>query len=367
MHKLLILLICGGISASAQETLLLRCPSVSNNKIAFAYGGDIWTADLNGSHPQRITVNPALEYNPMLSPDGKWIAFSGNYDGNIDVYLVASSGGTPKRLTFHPYDDIARSWDGNDKIVFASGRSQWHFLAQNLLELNINTGKEEMLPMPEASQGSVSPDGKFTAYVKSMDVNDWACFRLYRGGDKLRIWIFNNQTHEVVEIPSGNSNSMMPVWTNTNTICFLSDRDNHNVNVYQYTFETKAVTQVTSFKDFDVKTLYSNGSQLAIEQAGKIFLLNPSKSEVVHVPVYIEEDMLSKRPYYAEVAGNIRDVNISPTGLRGVMEVRGEIFTIPADKGDVRNITNTPSANDRSPVWSPDGKYIAYFSDESGE
>jgi tricorn protease len=367
MYKLLILFLCAAITTSAQETLMLRSPSVSNDKIAFAYGGDIWTTNLDGSNTQRITVNPGTESNPVLSPDEKWIAFTGNYDGNTDVYIVAVNGGTPKRLTFHPYKDIVRGWDGNDKVVFASGRNQWHFLMQNLFEVNINTGIEAMLPMPEASKGAVSPDGKYTAYVRSTDVNDWASFRLYRGGDKLRIWIFNNQTHDIEEIPAANSNSSMPAWADNNTIYFLSDRDNHYVNVYQYNMQSKAITQVTAFKDFDVKTLYSNGNQLALEQGGKIFLLNTSNGQLTHVPVTIHEDMLSKRPYYADAVNNINNVNISPTGLRAVMEVRGEIFTIPLDKGDTRNITNTTTANEIDPTWSPDGKWIAYFSDEGGE
>ena len=311
MYKLLILFICVGINASAQETLLLRSPSVSNNKIAFAYGGDVWTADRDGSHPQRLTVNQDVEFNPMLSPDGKWIAFTGNYDGNSDVYIISSSGGAPKRLTFHPYEDLVRSWDGNDKIVFASARTVWHNFNQQLFEVNINTGIEQMLPMPEASQGSVSPDGKYTAYTRSVDVNEWANFRLYRGGDKLRIWIFNNQTHDVEEILAANSNSSMPVWTDNNTIFFLSDRDNHYINIYKYGVQTKAVTQVTTVKDFDVKTLYSNGSEMAYEQAGKIFLLNVSTGQSTHVPVSIQQDMVSKRAYFAEAAGNIYNVNIT--------------------------------------------------------
>jgi tricorn protease len=367
MYKLFIICLCAGISASAQETLLLGSPSVSNNKIAFAYGGDVWLADRDGSHPQRITVNPGVEINPMLSPDGKWIAFSGNYDGNDDVYIVSSAGGTPRRLTYHPAADMVRSWDGNDKIVFSSGRQQWHFLTQNLFEVDIHTGMEQILPMPEASQGSVSPDGKYTAYTRSMDVNEWASFRLYRGGDKLRIWIFNNQTQDIEEVPVANSNSLAPVWTNNNAIYFLSDRDNHYVNIYKYDLAAKAVSAISSFKDFDVKTLYGNGNDLAFEQGGKIFLLDVTSGQSTHVPVTIREDMLSRRPYFAEGAGSINNVNISPTGVRAVMEVRGEIFTVPTGKGDPRNITQTTNANERDPAWSPDGKYIAYFSDESGE
>lgn len=367
MYKLLILFLCAGISVSAQETLMLRSPSVSNNKIAFAYGGDVWVADRDGTHPLRLTVNPGVEANPQLSPDGNWIAFTANYDGNGDVYIIPTSGGSPKRLTFHPGDDLVRGWDGNDKIIFASTRQVPLQLMMQLFEVNVNTSLEQMMPMPEASQGSVSPDGKFTAYIRSLDVNDWASFRLYRGGDMTRIWIFNNQTHDVQEIPAANSNSLMPVWTDNNTIYFLSDRDNHYMNVYKYSVASKTVAQVTSFKDFDVKTLFANGNDLAFEQAGKIFLLNATKGTQTHVPVNIQEDMATKRPYFADADGNIYTVNISPTGVRAVMEIRGEIFTVPVDKGDVRNITNTTATNERDPSWSPDGKWIAYFSDESGE
>src|SRR5438045_637154 len=139
MYKLFTIFLCISINAAAQETLLLRSPSISNTKIAFAYGGDIWTADQDGSHPQRVTVNTGVESNPVLSPDGKWIAFTGNYDGNEDVYIVLSNGGSPKRLTYHSAPDNVVNWDGNDKIVFASQRNQWHFLVQNLFEVNINS------------------------------------------------------------------------------------------------------------------------------------------------------------------------------------------------------------------------------------
>ncbi|HLX90657.1 MAG TPA: PDZ domain-containing protein [Puia sp.] len=367
MYKLLPFVLFAVITVSAQETLLLRSPSVSDTKIAFAYGGDIWTADHDGNHPLRLTVNQDEELNPMLSPDGKWVAFTGNYDGNEDVYIMPVGGGTPKRLTFHPSADVVRSWDGNDKIVFESWSDSWHFFLPKLFEVSIATGAIIELPMPQASEGSVSPDGNYTAYVKMLDVNFWASFRLYRGGDMARIWIFNNQTHDIEEIPAAHSNSLSPVWTGNGTIYFLSDRDNHYMNVYKYSRQAKKVDQVTSFKDFDVKTLYSNGKELAFEQGGKIYLLNAATGESKHIPVSIQEDMITKRPFYAESKGMIRNPNISPTGLRAVMEVRGDIVTIPAEKGDVRNITNSPGVNDREPAWSPDGKYIAYFSDEGGE
>ena len=367
MKKYLLILLCVPLFSMAQETLLLKSPSVSADKIAFAYAGNVWVADKNGSHPQQLTERQSIESHPLLSPNGKWIAFTGVYDNNADVYVIPTSGGTPKRLTFHPATDVVRSWDGNDKIVFSSLRKSVHLLQTRLFEVDINSGKEQALPMPQASQGSVSPDGTLTAYNQSIDVNEWAAFRLYRGGDMARIWIFNNKTHDIEEIPSGHSNNLSPVWTNNGFIYFLSDRDNHYVNIYKYSLKTKEVLAVTSYKDFDVKSLYSNGNQLAYEQAGKIFTLNPADDQSIHIPVYIQTELPSRRPYFADVGGLIHNINISPTGARAVMEARGEILTIPAEKGDIRNLTNSPGVNERDPAWSADGKYIAYFSDEGGE
>ena len=207
------------VNVFSQETLLLRNPSVSETKIAFAYGGDIWVCAKDGSHPVRLTVNPGIEADPVLSPDGKWVAFSGNYDGKFNVYIVPSGGGMPKRLTYHPAGDIVRGWNGNNKMIFFSGRESNHQRYVKLFQVDINTGIDESLILPEASQGNFSPDGKYIAYVRSIDMSEFNAFKLYRGGDMGRIWIFNNQTHDVEEIPSANSQNVKPVWV---TILFIS-------------------------------------------------------------------------------------------------------------------------------------------------
>ncbi|MEO5591319.1 MAG: PDZ domain-containing protein [Chitinophagaceae bacterium] len=355
--------------ASAQETLLLRSPSVSNDKIAFAYASDIWVANKDGSNPLRLTVNQDVEFEPVLSPDGKWVAFSGNYDGNVDVFVVDVNGGTPRRLTFHPSQEIVRGWNGN-KIVFASSRASFSNRYLRLFEVDAVTGMEEMLSLPEAHQGSFSPDGKYIAYIKNPDPAEksgvYRPFKLYRGGNMPEVWIFNTTNNETEKIPAGNANNTKPVWAG-NSIYFLSDRDNKNNNIYKYDISSKKIDKVTNYTDYAVKALSGNGKELSYEQAGKIFLLNPVSGQSKQIPVSVSNDIPYNRPHYINAANSIRNYTISPTGVRAVFEGRGEIFTVPAEKGDIRNLTNSPGANDRSPAWSPDGKYIAYFSDEGGE
>lgn len=356
--------------AQSTETLLLRSPSLSHQKIAFNYAGDIWTADENGQHPQRITVNPDVELEPMLSPDGKWIAFSGNYDGNVDVYVVSVNGGTPRRLTYHPDADIVRGWHGNNQVIFASTRASFTYRFQQLFEVNLDGSMPVKLKMPEAHQGNISPDGLYTAYIKDPDPTErgrtYRPFKHYRGGATPRIWIFNNQTNAVTEIPAAGANNIRPVWLGSD-VYFLSDR-NGTMNIFRYTSATKAVTQVTSHKDYDVKTLFSDGHALVYEQGGRINKWDPAAGKSSPVVISLQADLPYKRPHYVSAALNsISAIHLSPTGQRALIAFRGDILTIPQEKGDVRNITATPGVHERSPAWSPDGKSIAYFSDAGGE
>src|SRR5215217_7521025 len=191
------LLLLAATHLPAQETLLLRHPSISNDRLAFAYGSDIWVAARDGSNSQRLTINPDVEYNPSISPDGKWVAFSGNYEGNIDVYVVSVNGGSPRRLTYHPGTDVVRGWNGS-KVIYASGKASAMPRYSRLFQVDATTGDDDPMPMPEATQASVSPDGKYTAYIKVNDPSDgnraYRPFKLYRGGLMPRVWIFNNTT-----------------------------------------------------------------------------------------------------------------------------------------------------------------------------
>jgi tricorn protease len=372
MKKLFALqaVLLAGLILKAQETLLLRHPSISGNKIAFAYGSDIWTVNRDGSNPQRLTINADVEYNPFLSPDGKWIAFSGNYDGNIDAYIIPVNGGNPKRLTYHPNNDIVRGWNGT-KVMYSSTKESATPRYLRLFLVDAVTGNDEVMKMPEANEASVSPDGRYTAYIKVNDPSDgnrtYRPFKLYRGGLMPRVWIFNNSTYDVEEIPGSKGfNNIRPTWVG-DVVYFLSDRDNHNVNLYSYNTKSKEVKKLTDYKDYDVKTLQSDGKDLVYEQAGRIHVMNIAGGKTEDLKITLNPDMIAKRPHYEDGEKFIRDWNISPTGVRAVFETRGEIFSAPLEKGDIRNISRSPGANDRSPSWSPDGKWIAYFTDEGGE
>ena len=359
------------ISGSAQETLLLRNPSISNGKIAFAYASDIWIVNKDGSNPLRLTVNPDAEFDPVISPDGKWVAFTGNYDGNNDVYVVPATGGMPKRLTYHPASDVVKGW-WKDNVIYASSKETPTTRYGKLYMVNITTGDDVSLPMPEASQACISPDGKFIAYIKNPDLTDanrnYRPFNLYRGGLMPAIWIFNKNTYDIEEIPgSKGNNNTRPVWLPDGKIYFLSDRDNKINNIYCFDSKTKEVKKITSFSDYNVKTLQGYDDELVFEQAGRIHEMNPTAGTDKTISITLNGDLIAERPHWVDGSKFIRDIDISPTGIRAVVETRGEIVTIPVDKGDIRNLTNSSGTHERSPSWSPDGKYIAYFSDRDGE
>ncbi len=363
---IVILLFCI-VPAFAQETLLLRSPSISEKNISFVYGGDIWIADRNGSNPRRLTVNPAVEQNPVFSPDGKHIAFTGNYDGNTDVYMISIHGGEPKRLTHHPAADVIRGWIDNEQVYFTSTRDFQYALSPRIHRVNINGGTSTALPMPEANQGSPSPDGRYWAYIKNIDPTerDRVAFKRYRGGGMPSIWIFDTQTNEIEIIPGANSNNVKPVWLG-NKIYFLSDRDKI-VNIFSYDPSNKQTQKLSNFTEYDIRSLSGNGQTLIFEQEGKVHTLDISENKLVTLAIQVQADALYKRPHYVDLDKNIRNFGISPTGQRAIFESRGEIYTIPKEKGDPRNISNSPGTHEKFPAWSPDGRWISYLSDANGK
>src|SRR5690554_2931097 len=364
----LVTMLLGAANLKAQETLLLRNPSISAEHVAFVYGGDIWLADRDGSNPKRLTINPGVELNPVFSPDGSQVAFTGNYDGNTDVYTLSIQGGEPRRLTYHPGPDVVRGWLNDSEVYFTSTRDYQYALSPRLHKVKTDGTLSEPLLMPEAYQGSPSPDGRYWAYIKNTDPTerDRVAFKRYRGGGMPSIWIFDTQTHDIEIVPGEQANDVKPVWMNDGKVYFLSDRV-QIVNVYSYDVSSKQVAKLTNFKDYDVRTLQGHGQTLVFEQAGRIHTLETNTGSTQVLRISIHPDALYKRPHYVDVSTQIRAYNISPTGQRALFESRGEIFTAPKEHGDVRNISDSPGSHERFPAWSPDGKWISYISDASGK
>jgi len=360
----LFLIACLAFPVYAKEARLLRQPTISNNSVAFVYANDVWVVSRDGRSARRLTTHKGSESYPVFSPDGKYIAFSGQYDGNTDVYIVPTEGGEPERLTFHPMPDVVRGWALDGKhVLFASGRDTVPVSFSRLWTISIKGGMPESLPMPMAFKGIYSPDGKRMAYVR--DSEAFATWRHYRGGRTTGVWLIDLSNYGVEKVPRQNSNDTDPMWIN-NKVFFISDR-NHTMNLFSYDTDIKEVKQLTFHDDFDIKNARADARSIVYEQAGYVHIFDPDSGESVQLHVEIRGDLPGTRSYFAKVSDLIRSGNISPTGARAVFSARGDIFTVPAKKGDFRNLTSSPGVNDRFPTWSPDGNKIAWFSDQSGE
>ncbi len=359
--------ILSAASVHGQGTRLLRQPTVSATQIAFAYAGDIWVASREGGggDARRLTTFPGIESNPQFSPDGKQIAFSAQYGGNTDVYVVDAGGGEPRRLTWHPALEVARGWSPDGKrILFASAAAHAPSVGVGQLwTIAATGGVPERLPLPDAARGMFSPDGRRLVYEK---VTRWDVeWRNYRGGQTHPVSIYTLATQAVDTLPWQGTVDIWPVWLG-DAIYFISDRDWAG-NVWRYDLATKQLTQLTHYKDFDVKTLAAGGGVLAYEQAGYLHVLDPATGQDRQLAITCRGDLPWAQPRWVNAAPLIESASLSPTGARALFSARGEIFSVPAQKGDARNLTRTPGAADRTPVWSPDGKQVAWFSDASGE
>lgn len=359
-----------GIPAFAIDTkntrLLSSQPTVSGNSIAFIYAEDLWVANIDGSQPRRLTVDEGIESNPKFSPDGKWIAFSAQYDGNTDVYIIPTEGGVPKRLTWHPGADLVRGFTPDGKnVLFASQRAVFTRRYAQLFTVPVTGGNEKQLEIPNAVDGAYSPDGKYMAYTPLGDASiQW---KHYRGGMISRIFVFSFADKSAIQIPQpeGGCNDMQPMWLG-NTIYFRSDR-NGEYNLFAYDVTTKQVKQLTAFTGFPVMGTGGAGNNIVFDQEGYLHLYNTATNSNTKLTEGIAADLLELRPRFVRGAQYLRSVDISPSGARAVFDFRGDIITVPAEKGDYNNITLTTAAHEKFPAWSPDGKSIAYFSDVSGE
>ena len=351
---------------STTDTRLLSQPAASATHVAFAYAGDIWSAKLDGSDVRRLTTADGDENAPVFSPDGSMIAFTGNYDGNQDVYVIPVGGGSPRRLTYHPGADVAQAFTADGRrVLFTSGRNAFTGAHSQLYTVSIDGGAEDRLPIPNAYQATFSPDGKRVAYnALPPAFTQW---KHYRGGRNSVITLYTSGTHAVEKIPqpASRSNDVDAMWVG-DVVYFRSDRDGE-FNLYAYDTKTKQLRALTKYTDFPVLGAAAGGGKIVFEQAGLLHVMDVGSTQVKKLTIGVAADLREVRQRWARGNNYIRNADISPTGARAVLEFRGEIVTVPAEKGDVRNLTNSPGANDRSPAWSPDGARIAWFSDEGGE
>ena len=351
-------------SASALGTRLLRTPSVSATHVAFAHANNIWSVERAGGVARRLTSFPGQTSNPRFSPDGRWIAFSGEYSGNTDVYVIPAGGGEPRRLTWHPGGDTVQGWthDGS-AVMFATSRATWAPSgAARFWTVPATGGVEAPLPLPRGYQGRISPSGSHIAYRMNSSWDEER--RNYRGGQNRPIWIVDLKTFDLVSPPWTDSKDLDPAWLGE-TVYFISDRDGVQ-NVWSYDTRAKRLAQVTRFKDYDVKSLDAGNGVVVYEQAGYIHELTPGGRDRI-VPITATGDFPWMMPRWEDVTSRMTSLALSPTGRRVAVEARGEIFTIPAERGDIRNLTQTSGTAERDPAWSPDGKYVSYFSDKGGE
>jgi tricorn protease len=350
---------------------LLQRPTMNQTDIVFSYAGDLWRVSRQGGVATRLTGGPGAETAAAFSPDGKTIAFSGEYDGNTDIFTVPVTGGVPKRITYHPDPDQVVGWTPDGKsILFRSGRQSFSRYTQ-LFTVPADGGLPVALPLPMAYRGSYSADGRHLAYQVvdngqfTSDGNNFVSWRRYRGGRAGYIWIVNLADLTTQKIPRTDSNDLCPMWIG-DKIYFLSDR-NGSMSLFRYDPQSRQVTDLLKNTGKDIVYASAGPGGIVYEQFGQIHIFDVPSGKEHAVPVEIEADLTEVRPHFQNVAREIRNARISPTGVRAVFEAHGEVLTVPVEKGDLRNLSNSPGVMDRNPVWSPDGQSIAWFSDESGQ
>lgn len=373
----LMLLAAGSLTfAQAEEARLLRFPSTNGNEIVFSYAGDLYKAPLSGGEAQRLTSHIGYEMFARFSPDGKSIAFTGQYDGNTEVFLIPSKGGEPVRLTYtstNSRDDLGDRM-GPNNMVLTWSRDGKHIVYRNrisdgfsgkLWTVSKEGGMPEQIQLPEGGFCSYSPDGKKLAYNRTM--REFRTWKYYKGGMADDIWIYNPSAKKVENITNNVAQDIIPMWIGEE-IFFISDRD-MTMNLFVYNTKTKKTEKVTNYSDYDIKFPSSNGSIIVYEQGGYLHKFDPKTRKAEKITITLQADNNQARAHMKDVSkrASSREVTVNADGSAVSVVARGEVFRVPTTQGVVKNITRTPGANERGAVYSPDGKYIAYISDKTGE
>ncbi len=361
---------------SFSQTKLLRFPDVHADRVAFSYAGDLWTASTNGGTAVRLTAHPGLELFPKFSPDGKWIAFTGQYDGDEQVYVVPSTGGVPKQLTFYPakgplparwgFDNQVYGWTPDGKsILFRSMREGWSVAQSRLFTVSVDGGLPEALPMPASGAGDFSADGKQLVY--SPLFRDFRTWKRYEGGWAQNLYIFDLQTKAIQSVDHSARTERDPMWIG-NKVYFASDRTG-TLNLYEFDIATKRSKAITSYTDWDVRwPSHSPDGKIVFERNGELHLVETkSNRPPQRLAIQVPDDGLAARPSQMNVGSQVSSASLSPKGERALFVARGDIFSAPIEKGVPRNLTRSSGAHDKAPAWSPDGRQIAFLSDMSGE
>jgi tricorn protease len=369
---------CLAAAQETQEGRLLRFPDIYKDKIAFMYGGDLWLASSSGGTARRITSHPGRELFPKFSPDGKWLAFTGQYDGNFNVYVMPAEGGQPKQLTFYqgsaqPLSDrmgvhnqvIGWAPDGKS-IIFLSRRDASNGWIKRAFMVSVDGGLPRPMPMDEGGLLSFSADGTRIAYNRIF--RNFRQWKRYTGGLAQDITIYDIKNNVVDQvIPHTDYSDTFPMW-HGNTIYFTSDRGpEHRFNLYSYDTGNKQVEQLTKFDDFDVMWPSLGPDTIIFEKGGFLYTFDLNTRQPKKLTIYVngERDLAMK--HWVSASRRITDFDIAPDGKRAVIAARGEVFTVPAKEGSIRNLTQSPGVREQHVAWSPNGQWIAYVSDRTGE
>jgi tricorn protease len=361
--RLILAVLAAGVLCAGAEPLLLQQPTLNKTHIVFVYAGDLWSVPRDGGDAVRITSGAGSKTDPVFSPDGTHIAFTGEYDGNVDVFVVPASGGVPKRLTWHPAPDRVLGWtpDGK-KIIFTSTRSAYSRYGE-MFTVPAEGGVEEKLPLPTGYAASMSADGQSIAYEPVLRA--FGMWKEYRGGATSRIWLARLSDSSITPVPRTNSNDFNPMWAG-DRVYFISDR-NGSASLFYYNIQTKEVKEAIQNRGLDLKSASLGPDAIVYEQFGDISLYDLKTGKAKPVTIRVQGDFTEVRAKLVNVGSKLGSPSVSPNGARAVFTARGDVITVPAEKGDARDITNSPGVMERDPQWSPDGRWIAYLSDESGE